>query len=570
MHLSRRRKSRRIWALNGYPQRVAAALLLAVVAVAGGIVWGGIPRAAATTLPTGLTDTPVASGLSSPTAMAFAPDGRIFVTEQGGSVRVIKNGSLLATPFLTVTVDSSGERGLLGVAFDPNFASTHYVYVYYTATTPAVHNRVSRFTANGDVAVGASEAVILELNNLSSATNHNGGAIHFGLDGKLYIGVGDNATGANAQTLSNLLGKMLRINSDGTIPSDNPFYGTASGQNRAIWALGLRNPFSFSVQPGTGRIFINDVGQSTWEEINDGIAGSNYGWPVTEGPTADPNYRSPLYAYGHGSTSTTGCAITGGAFYNPAAPQFPSTYTGTYFFADFCSGWIQRYDPAAHTTTGFASGIASPVDLQVAPNGRLYYLARGSSSVGFISDATPPAATLTSPAAGATVSGSVPFSAAASDAVGVAKVRFWVDSTYLGYDASAPYNRIWNTVPFQNGRHTLRIEALDRAGNSTIRTVVVTLKNPDATPPGVTITAPANAATVAGTISITATATDNLGVQKVRFWVDGTYLSYDMNAPYAKAWNTTSVANSAHTIRVQAVDWLENVSETTIVVNVSN
>ena len=224
--------------------------------------------------------------------MAFAPDGRLFVCEQGGRLRVIKNGVLLATPFVTVSTDSSGERGLLGIAFDPDFANNQFVYAYYTATTPTLHNRVSRFTANGDVAVPGSETIILDLNNLSSADNHNGGAMHFGIDGKLYIAVGENANPPNAQTLSNLLGKMLRINADGSIPTDNPFFNTASGVNRAIWALGLRNPFTFTVQPGTGRIFINDVGQDTSEEINDGIAGSNYGWPVTEGATSDPRFRS--------------------------------------------------------------------------------------------------------------------------------------------------------------------------------------------------------------------------------------------------------------------------------------
>src|SRR5262249_39606229 len=154
-------------------------------------------------------------------------------------------------PFVSLTVDSSGERGLLGVAFDPNFASTQFVYVYYTATTPITHNRVSRFVANGDVAVPGSEAIILDLDALSGATHHNGGAIHFGPDGKLYIGVGENANGANAQTLDNLLGKILRIDGDGTIPSDNPFFDVTSGRNRAIWALGLRNPFTFAVRPGS-------------------------------------------------------------------------------------------------------------------------------------------------------------------------------------------------------------------------------------------------------------------------------------------------------------------------------
>jgi glucose/arabinose dehydrogenase len=242
----------------------------------------------AATLPTGFTETEMASGLSAPTAMAFSPDGRLFVCQQDGQLRVIKNGTLLPAPFLTVPVSSSGERGLLGVTFDPDFSNNQFVYIYYTATTPDIHNRLSRFTAIGDVAVSGSEVVVLELNNLSSATNHNGGAIHFGPDGKLYIGVGENANSANSQTLGNLLGKMLRINADGTIPTDNPFFNQATGQNRAIWALGLRNPYTFSFQETTGRLFINDVGQDTWEEINEGVAGSNYGWPNCEGPCATP------------------------------------------------------------------------------------------------------------------------------------------------------------------------------------------------------------------------------------------------------------------------------------------
>ena len=215
----------------------------------------------AATLPPGFSETQI-SGLASPTAMEFAPDGRLFVCLQGGNLRVIKNGALLATPFVSLSVDSNGERGLLGIAFDPNFAANSFVYVYYTVPSTPRHNRVSRFTANADVAQPGSEFVLLDLDNLSTATNHNGGAIHFGSDGKLYIAVGDNANGSNSQTLNNLLGKMLRINSDGSIPSDNPFFNTATGKNRAIWALGLRNPFTFAFQPGTTRMFINDVGEN--------------------------------------------------------------------------------------------------------------------------------------------------------------------------------------------------------------------------------------------------------------------------------------------------------------------
>src|SRR5207253_1134453 len=131
------------------------------------------------------------------------------------------------------------------------------------------------------------------------------------------------------------------------------------------WAMGLRNPFTFAFQPFGSRMFINDVGQNTWEEINDGIVGSNYGWPNSEGPTQNPNERGPIYAYGHGSGPFVGCAITGGTFYNPDVAQFPPQYSGVYFFADLCGGWINMLDPSSsNTVTPFASGIPSPVDLQ--------------------------------------------------------------------------------------------------------------------------------------------------------------------------------------------------------------
>ena len=334
-----------------------------------------VPGTATPAVPTGFSETQFLTGLRDPTAMAFAPDGRLFVAEQDGKLRVVKNGSMLLTPFLTVPVDKNGERGLLGVAFDPAFASNGYVYVYYTATSPTIHNRVSRFTAAGDLAVPGSERILLELDPLAAAVNHNGGAIHFGPDGKLYIATGDNGRGRNSEEFTNLLGKILRINSDGSIPADNPFVAITTGKNQAIWALGLRNPFTFAFQPGSTRMFINDVGQAVWEEINDGIAGSNYGWPTTEGPTADPRFRSPIFAYEHGNTPTTGCAITGGTFYNPPSAQFPPSYVGDYFFADFCSGWIRKLDPGnGNTVVDFASGANGPVDIDVGPDGALYYL----------------------------------------------------------------------------------------------------------------------------------------------------------------------------------------------------
>ena len=433
----------------------------------------------AATVPSGFTDSLVAGGLTNPTAMALAPDGRIFVCEQGGTLRVIKNGVLLATPFLTVTVDSSGERGLLGVAFDPNFISNQLVYIYYTATTPTVHNRISHFTAAGDVAMTGSETIVMDVDNLSTATNHNGGAIHFGLDGNLYIAVGDNANGSNSQSLSNRLGKVLRISSNGSIPTDNPFYNQTAGDNRAIWALGLRNPFTFTFQPGIGRMFINDVGENTWEEIDDGIAGSNYGWPNCEGFCNPPNanFRDPIFAYVHDGQT---CAITGGAFYNPQTVQFPSNYVGNYFFADLCAGWIKTLDPSmGNAVAGFATGISLPVDLKVSNDGFLYYLARGSGSVnriGFPTDSTPPTVSISSPAGGSTVARktNVTIAASADDNVGVARVEFLVNGALQCTDVSAPYTCNWRVPSPPNKTYQIQARAFDQAGNSATAAIQVT------------------------------------------------------------------------------------------------
>ena len=355
------------------------------------------PARGAANLPLGFTETQVVTGLTNPTDMEFARDGRLFVTEQAGRVRIVKPDGTLAT-FLNIStkVNSSGERGLQALTFDPNFSTNRYVYLQYTkkatSTTP-VHNRVVRVTANGNKVVSGSEKLIFRLGNQTS-DHHMGGAIDFGTDGKLYIATGDNETPAKAQQLTNLFGKMLRINQDGTIPTTNPFYPTTSGNNRAIWALGLRNPFKFAVQSGTGTIYINDVGQDAWEEIDKAVPGANYGWgfptspPYYEGFIASPdpslkNYKNPDFAYGHdGATETTGCSITGGAFYDPttATTSFAS-FQGKYFYTDFCSGWIRVFDPSSKTDSAFVSGIVKPVDLEVGNNGSLYYLYRGSSSV---------------------------------------------------------------------------------------------------------------------------------------------------------------------------------------------
>ena len=391
--------------MSGYVVVSKSRLLLVTLALLAGlaslIAFGGTAYGEGE-LPEGFDQTRLTDGLQNPTAMEFAPDGRLFVAEKAGTLRVVKDGQLLAEPFadLSNKTNIAGERGLLGIAFDPEFAQNGYVYVYYTQRASGKgrpYNKVVRFTAdpaNADKALAGSEKLLFRLPGLTNR-NHNGGAIHFGNADerdKLYVAVGENGRENAAQSLNSLLGKMLRINKDGTIPEDNPFYAKTSGKNKAIWARGLRNPFTFAVQPVTGRIFINDVGQKTWEEINDGEAGANYGWPRYEGPNGGAGFEQPLFAYRHGSSETEGCAITGGAFYNPETLKFPAEYEGDYFYSDICSGWIRLFDPVTNEETGFKpkSGEA-PVDLKIGSEGDLYFLSRSAGSVESISY-TPPAA----------------------------------------------------------------------------------------------------------------------------------------------------------------------------------
>ena len=313
----------------------------------------------------------IVNGLTNPTAMEFAPDGRLFVSEKSGHLRVVKNGVLLPKDFVTLSVSEQSERGLLGIAFDPDFATNRWVYVYYTRSSSPIKNRVSRFTAsalNPDVAKANSERVILD-DIGSDAGNHNGGSIHFGLDGKLYVAVGDGGSNSsNSQSLGTLSGKLLRINRDGSIPADNPFVGTP-GARGEIWALGLRNPYTFAIDPTSGKLHINDVGQSSWEEVNLGQIGANYGWPNCEGLSCgtDPRYTNPIYTYSHAE----GQAVTGGAFYRKSL--FPAEYQGSYFFADYLGGWIRRLD-TGNQKSDFWNPQNGPVDLKVAPDGALVYL----------------------------------------------------------------------------------------------------------------------------------------------------------------------------------------------------
>ncbi len=520
MHTSRHLRTR----TRRRVPRIAAALVTTLATVAA-VFTASVPPAAAATVPAGFSHVVVASGLAQPAAMTVAPDGRVFITEKGGwnsagtplaaRVRIIKNGVLLATPFVTITNSyGGGERGLLGIALDPSFATNHYLYIYYTAKQAdgTFRNRVSRLIANGDVAQQTNgvptEKVLIQL-DLASSVNHQGGGLHFGADGKLYISTGDNKQGDKTPLLTSTYGKILRINSDGTIPSDNPFYTATTGIYRAIWARGLRNPFTFAFQPGSGRMFINDVGENLYEEINDGIAGSNYGWPTSEGPATTAGIRSPLYYYGHGpvaGSTTSTCAITGGAFYNPAVRQFPADFVGKYLFADFCGNFIKRYDPATGGVSNFAFTESNPVDVRVASDGSVYYLTSGGK-VARIRYTGSSAPSISSQPASYTASVGEPatFTVAAT---GAAPLSYqWQRGGVSITGATSSSYTLPSTTLSDNGA---QFRVVVRNASGSVTSAVATLTVTSNKRPTITFTAPATGATYAGgqTITYSATASD--------------------------------------------------------------
>ena len=265
--------------------------------------------------------------------MALAPDGRVFFNERlTGKIRIInQQWQLVTTPFCQLSVAVSGEQGLLGLALDPNFAQNHYVYSYYTVSG-ATMNRVVRYTESSGSCT--QETVILD--NLPSSTNHNGGIIQFGPDGKLYVIIGDAENTANSQNVTSLAGKVLRVNPDGSSPSDNPFFSNANANAQKVFSLGHRNSYGFTFHGHTGHLWETENGPGDNDEINRAMAGGNYGWPTVGGIANNPNFRNPILAY------TPTIAPTGIISIPENSTVYPVAYHNNLLFVDFNSGRMRR------------------------------------------------------------------------------------------------------------------------------------------------------------------------------------------------------------------------------------
>jgi glucose/arabinose dehydrogenase len=351
----------------------------------------------------------IASGFVLPTYLTSPPNDatRLFVVEQAGRIRLIKNGVVLGTPFLDIRtlVLSGGERGLLGLAFHPNYATNRRFYVYFTRQTDGaiVVNRYLR-SENPDRALPASAQTVIVIPH-PNFSNHNGGCLQFGPDDFLYFGTGDGGgsgdPNCNAQNGATLLGKILRIDVDSgspyAVPPSNPFVGVA-GFRPEIWAVGVRNPWRFSFDALTGDLYIGDVGQDTEEEIDFTPAGSgggeNYGWKIMEGtscfsttnctnppPCGSPLFTDPVWTYTHAGGN---CSVTGGYVYRGSAI---AGLQGTYFFADFCSARIWSFRVVGGVVTSFtertaeldppATNINSISSFGEDANGELYIVDQG-------------------------------------------------------------------------------------------------------------------------------------------------------------------------------------------------
>ncbi|MBK1879082.1 PQQ-dependent sugar dehydrogenase [Pelagicoccus mobilis] len=334
-------------------------------------------------LPEGFIEETVVPEISAATAFSFLPDGRILLCEQKGRILVHQDGKLLPEPLLELEVDHYWERGIIGLAIDPDFENEPWIYVFYATNVDFPKTVISRFKIDGNRALRESEEVLIEGKDQLAyggfkPAGHQGGVLAFGPDGKLYIGTGEYTASWPSQSLETIAGKVLRINKDGTIPSDNPYYDQLEGVYRSIYSTGIRNPFGLVFEESTGDLYLTDVGQTAYEEVNVIVKGGNYGWPEEEGPpTKSDTFESiaPIHAF----TPAIGQSIVGGEFYEGSQLPYPEEYHGKFFFMDYMANWVNTLDPKnPEDVQTFATGLAGPVAIHLGPEGDLYYLNRNA------------------------------------------------------------------------------------------------------------------------------------------------------------------------------------------------
>jgi glucose/arabinose dehydrogenase len=463
--------------------------------------------------------------------LTWAPDGRMFIWQRDGIVRIRKDGTVLSTPFLNISaqVNRYWDHGLLGLALDPNFAVTGHVFLLYTyepgpdpndnGPKTARLTRVTADPASPDVALPGSELIIID-NIPSEGLSHSIGSLRFATDGTLFVSVGDAASfgfvdplALRAQDLNSLAGKILRINPDGTAPADNPFYDGTDSVRSKVYAYGLRNPFRFGLHPVTNEPYIGDVGWSTWEEVNTG-RGANFGWPCYEGPNPQPGYQSaftqcqqlapaqvrqPLYTYGR----SVGSTAIGGAFYT--GERYPVEYRGNFFFADYSARWIDRVVFDASGTPQFiqqfAAGFQGPTAIEHGPDGLLYVVEFNAGRITRINYNGPLAKASATPTSGYSPL-SVQFSSAGSQGSGDLSYSWAFGDGATSTQANPSHTYVVSGV--QTFTATLTVTA---SGSSASDSVTITVGS---TPPTPVISSPPDGAPVAvgDTITFTGSATD--------------------------------------------------------------
>jgi uncharacterized repeat protein (TIGR01451 family) len=466
-------------------------------------------------LQTGFAQTQLAHGLSKPIAIAFPPGGDTWIGEQGGTIVDYHNGAISGTPVVTLpNVYSQGECGLLGIALDPNFASNGYVYISYVVSvtkngTTTPYTRLSRFTASGNTIDPATEKVYYQ-GNQAQNLHHPGNDLKIGPDGKLWWSVGDNVPAiSNGQALSNIYGKMLRFNLDGTVPADNPFANIPSAVP-GIYSYGLRNPFRFTFLP-TGQAMTENTGSSYWEDLNTIQSGGNYGWPYFEGNCFSCGYLNPAYAYGHYPVDGAASAI---AAYS--GTTFPQQYDHVVFFGDYNRRDIEAvsFDPSYKTEvsdTVFDTNAGTIADLEEGPDGNLYFVSIFEGTFSKISAAGPflPTAKASATPAAGQAPLTVQFSSAgSSDPYGKPLTYSW-DFGDGSTDTSANPSHTYTA----NGTYTATMTVSNGSQTAKSSTQIVVGQSP----PTASITAPSTY-NAGDTVSFSGNATDP---------VDGTLPGYD-------------------------------------------